>query len=205
MVPILLAAGAMVNSTGTPDGPHYFPPLWLLCDAPLPVLQLLLDNGADAAWEHDGVSIVEFLRQHRMGSRDLDCNVDLLAWHGARVPKGEEAIMLWQAPVWESWTGGEGQLEDKVPEEVIERTPRGEIVEVYTEYHGWEFVINGTWDQWGPTWRDQELDAGCMCPVCPLWKTGGYRAVRAMVGWGAAGLGYARLYQPPVVSQEVES
>lgn len=182
IVAFLLAAGAIVNSTGPPDSPHYFPPLWTLCDAPLPVLRLLLATGADTAWEHEGCSIIQFMREHRPGSRDLDDNVDLLVQHGARVPTGEEAIMLGQAPVRESGTeGGEVQLEEHGLVEVVDRPPRTDTLQVHTSHHGWDFVGSSTWDEWGLTWRNQELDPGCMCPTCPLETTGGYRAVRAQV------------------------
>lgn len=63
-----------MNSTGPPDSPHYFPPLWTLCDAPLPVLHLLVD----AAWEHDGESIVEHLLQNHVSSRGIEVTADLL-------------------------------------------------------------------------------------------------------------------------------
>lgn len=114
VVALLLAAGAAVNSTGSPDSPGYYPPLWNLCSAPVSVLRLLLDAGADAAWEHGGVSIVAHLQLTRGTWDDIEGIIDLLVWHGSRPQRGEEAIALWQAPVWEIWTMGEGT-------EVVER------------------------------------------------------------------------------------
>lgn len=198
IVTLLLAAGAIVNSSGLPDSPHYFPPLWKLCGAPLPVLLVLLAAGADAAWEHAGQSVVGHLLENRGSSRGVDRRVYLLTGHGARVPK-REGILLWQAPVWELWTGGGGELEEQVPAEVVARAPRANTVEVRIEYHGWEMVVDGAWDEWGPLWRRPELEPGCMCPVRPLATTGGYRAARALVGWVPIWWGYGLLYQTPVV------
>lgn len=183
IVSLLLSAGATVNSTGGPDSPNYYPPLWTICDAPLPVLQVLLDAGADATWEHAGLSIVEHLLQNYESGLDVDANVDLLAWHGSRLPKGEEGISLWQAPVWESWTtGGEStEVVEQVTAEVVERVPRSDTVQVHNDYHGWDLVLTGSWDDWGPMCDQPGWDRGCMCPECPLWKTGGYCAVREVV------------------------
>lgn len=179
VVTLLLASGATVNSTGLPENRNYYPPLWTICDAPLPVLQLLLDAGADAAWEDAGVSIVEHLLQTSRARPHMESNLDLLAWHGSRLPR-EETIVLWQAPVWESWTAG-GERRDVVSTGVLERVPRIERVQVHTEYHEWVLVVSGTWD-WGPLmWGQVELNAGCMCPKCPLWKTGGYYEVRTVI------------------------
>lgn len=184
----LLAAGATVNSTGGPDDPDYYPPLWTICDAPLPVLQLLLDAGADAAWEHAGLSIVAHLIQTHGTRPDVDAYIDLLAWHGSRLPKGEEAIALWQAPVWESWTAG-GQIEVDVEQAttelmvaaaVVEQVRRIDRVSVHRDENGWELVVSGNWDEWGPMSLEQGLNWGCVCPECPLWKTGGNSVVRAV-------------------------
>lgn len=171
---LLLADGATVDNTDS----DYFPALWNLCEAPLPVLRLLLAAGADAAWEHDGVSIIEHLLQNHEGSRDIDGNVDLLARHGARIPKGEEGILLWQAPVWEWWTGGGCEPEEQISAEVVEWVPSGKVY-AQRVYEGWmTTVMSGTWDQWGTMWRRPGLEPGCMCPICPLETTGGYREVR---------------------------
>lgn len=120
IVKLLLSAGANVNSSGPRDSPNYYPPLWTIGDAPLPVLQVLLDAGADATWEHEGVSLVERVLQTYRSWQDVDGNVDLLARHGARMPEGEEAIALWQAPVWESWTGGESsEVVERATEQIV--------------------------------------------------------------------------------------
>ncbi|KAL0631763.1 hypothetical protein Q9L58_009371 [Maublancomyces gigas] len=147
---LLLSAGATLNSTGAPGSTEYYPPLSTICDAPRAVLQVLLDAGTDACWEHVGLSVVERLLRTYTTWVDVDANVDLLAWHGARVPKGEEAIALWQAPVWENWTGGASDTALQRATEVEERAPRGNSVQVYNEYHGWHLVVLGSWDEWGP-------------------------------------------------------
>lgn len=85
----LLAAGAAVNSTGSPESPGYYPPLWNLCSVPVSVLRLLLDAGADAAWEYGGVSIVAHLQLTSGTWEDIKGNIDLLVWHGSRPQKGD--------------------------------------------------------------------------------------------------------------------
>lgn len=177
---LLLSAGATVNSSGAPGSTGYYPPLWTICDAPRAVLQVLLDAGADASWEHGGLSLVERLLRTYTTWVDVDANVDLLAWHGARVPKGEEAIALWQAPVWENWTGGDSDTVVQRATELQERAPRGNSVQVYNEYHGWHLVVFGSWDEWGPMCAKPELERGCLCPLCPASRTGGYCEVRPL-------------------------
>ncbi|KAL0631920.1 hypothetical protein Q9L58_009205 [Maublancomyces gigas] len=97
----------------------------------------LLDAGADATWEHEGVSLVERVLQTDRSWQDVDGNVDLLARHGARVPKGEEAIALWQAPVWERWTGGgSSEVVERAMEQVVGPLPRADTVLVHNDYRG---------------------------------------------------------------------
>lgn len=178
IVTLLLANGATVNSTGQPDSPPYYPPLWTLCGAPPEVLQVLLHAGADATWEHEGTSIVAHLLQARS---DADCNADLLTRHGSQ---GEEAISLWQAPVWETWTEAAGGA-DVVDRVMVGREPRLDLVDVHLDHHGLDLVMSGFWYEWGPMCQLALGDTGCMCPMCPVARTGGYRTVREVVGDGA--------------------
>lgn len=174
VVGLLLAAGAAVNSTGGPGSPGYYPPLWTICGAPVPVLQILLDAGADAGWEHDGMSIVTHLQLTSGTWPDISGSIDLLARYGSQLRKGEEAIALWQAPVWESWTAGESA-------EVVKRVLQTERMKMPKEYRGWVPTVGGRSHSWGRKAVRGGLNEGCMCPQCPLEKTGGYRAVRALV------------------------
>lgn len=93
VVSMLIASGAKVNSASGVDD---YPPLWRMCRAPSAVLQKLLEAGADATWEHDGMSIAEYLWWH---TPESDVMLDLFSRHGARMPMGEHGMMLWRAPV----------------------------------------------------------------------------------------------------------
>lgn len=166
VITMLIASGAKVN---TASGVNYYPPLWRMCRAPLAVLQKLLDAGADARWEHNGVSIAEYLRSH---TPESDVTLDLLSRYGARMPKGEEGIMLWQAPVWESWTAqGEGEPVEMFVEPVGGRA----------EYRGWVTSIYGNERGWMRKSVCQQDNGSCGCPECPGWKPFTYRMVEFTV------------------------
>lgn len=161
---ILLAAGADVNCTGDANSPGHYPALWALSNAPAEVLQTLLDAGADATWVGpDGKSIAEdLLDQWRVVWSDVDVNIDLLARHGSRLPKGEQAIALWQAPIWEIWTGdgGESGIVDQLKTRRIHPGRR--------EYRGWMAAAQ---ERRGENLRIPG-NPGCKCPDCPAEKTG---------------------------------
>lgn len=184
VVALILAAGALVNSVGLHGNPDYFPPLWTLCRAPVSVLKLLLEAGADPTWEHDGETIVRHLLQDCRSTLDLEGNIDMLELHGAQVPKRMAGILLSQAPVWELWTGGDDELVECSHEQAaVDQVLSSNVLQVWIDYHGWELPTEGSWDEWGPRWRHPDLPPGCMCPKCPLPTTGGYRTVRPLAGW----------------------
>lgn len=180
----------MVNSSGPPGNPDYFPPLWTLCRASLAVLDELLTAGADATWTHNGESIIAHLVQTHQSSDDVDWNVNLLSWHRAEIPT---EIQLCQAPVWEAWT--EGVLEE--PSVLPERAPRIDVCQVEMAYDGFMVQRDDTWDEWGPIAAHPELDHGCGCPVCGLRTTRGYRAVREMEQDGFVPIWGYGLFAPP--------
>lgn len=173
MVTMLLAAGARVNSVGDSSSADYYPPLWTMCRAPTPVLQKLLDAGADATWEHNGVSIAAHLNSFG-SSRESETTLDLLSRYGSRMPERKKAISLHQAPVWEIWTsqGGSEVVWDQVDE----------CTTVSNEYRGWLPRFRG--NEWG--WMRKSVctlqPVRCECPECPATWDAPYRMVMFKTG-----------------------
>lgn len=62
----------------------------------------------------------------------------------------------------------------------VPQAPSRDIVKIHFHYHGWELLDNGSWDDWGPWCGRLESERGCMCPVCPPARTGGFCEVRAV-------------------------
>lgn len=162
---LLLAAGADVNDAGDANNPSHNPPLRALNNAPVEVLQVLLDAGADATYEGpDGKSIAEDLLENWIEWPSVDVNVDLLARYGSRLPRDAQAIALWQAPVWEAWTEGDERSTNLMTDWIIRPGAR--------EYRGWTHARNfisqkpreGQIDITVPGYR------GCKCPDCPAGK-----------------------------------
>lgn len=166
VVTMLIASGARVN---TGSGVNYYPPLWRMCRGPPAVLQTLLEAGADATWERDGVSIAEYLWSH---TPESDVTLDLLSRYGARMPKGEEGIMLWQAPVWESWTA-QGEVQ---PVEMHVQLDVGRA-----EYRGWVPWLYGNERGWMRGSVCEKGNGACGCPECPGVTPATYRMVEFTV------------------------
>lgn len=81
---LVIAAGAPLNSTGEHNDPGYYPPLWVCWQAPLPVLQVLIDAGADPTWRaRHGDSVVQNMRRRSVGTPELEEKIALLVRHGA--------------------------------------------------------------------------------------------------------------------------
>lgn len=167
---LLLAAGADANSTGDTNNPTHYPPLRALSNAPIEVLQTLLDAGADATWEGpDGKSIVEDLSEQWRGWPGVDINIDLLARHGSRLPRGEQAIALWQAPVWEVWT--EADEEGASAGDWFGEPPKYPGTR---EYRGWIPAPNVAARELRGVHMGIRVSGipGCKCPDCPPEKSG---------------------------------
>lgn len=163
VVSMLIASGAKVNSA---SGVDYYPPLWRMCRAPPAVLQKLLEAGANATWEHDGISIAEYLWSH---TPESDVTLDLLSRHGARMPTGEDGIMLWQAPV----RMGQGEAE---PVEVHAQPDARRA-----EYRGWVPRIYDNERGWMRGSVCGKESGACGCPECPGVTPATYRMIEFTV------------------------
>lgn len=186
---LLLAAGADANGTGDTNNPTHYPPLRALSNAPIEVLQTLLDAGADATWEgSDGKSIVEDLFEQWRGWPGVDLNIDLLARYGSRLPRGEQAIALWQAPVWEVWTEA-----DEQGASAGDRFGEPSMFPGSREYRGWIPAPNIAARELRGVHMGIRVPGspGCKCPDCPPEKSGRTRdsnVPRRQLpgGWGVA-------------------
>lgn len=81
---LAIAAGASVNSTGAHNDPEYYPLLWVCWRAPVAVLQVLLDAGADATWRaRHGDSVVQNMRRRTVATVETEEKIALLVRYGA--------------------------------------------------------------------------------------------------------------------------
>lgn len=81
---LLIAAGAVVNSTGAHNDIAYYPPLWKFYDTSIRVLQVLLDAGADAGWvDARGASVLQNMRKRSVETEVLEEKIALLVRYGA--------------------------------------------------------------------------------------------------------------------------
>lgn len=79
-----IAAGVRLNSDGDRNSGFFYPALWSCWDAAIDVVQLLLEEGADAAWRSpNGVSIVQNMRQRAGAALGLEEKIALLVRYGA--------------------------------------------------------------------------------------------------------------------------
>lgn len=144
---MMIAAGAPVNSTGADHTRGYYPPLWSCWNSSIPVLQVLLDAGADATWRcRNDISIVQNMRQRSGHLPELEEKIALLMRYGA-----VDEPALWQV--------------------VDHRRPARRLQN--REYRGW---IPGSTERpvdWVKNWALAERNGGCGCLSCPLQVTGG--------------------------------
>lgn len=81
---LILTAGAAVNSTGDQNSDFFYPALWSCWHGTIDVVQLLLDEGADAAWRApSGVSVVQNMRQRARTHEGVEEKIALLVRYGA--------------------------------------------------------------------------------------------------------------------------
>lgn len=152
-----IRAGAAVNSTGAYQSAGYYPPLWLFWDSSIAVMQVILDEGADATWRsRDGVSLVQRVRRKSPGAPEAEAKVALLVRHGA-----VDEPWLW--PVEEARWAWAWDPPYK-----------------HSEYRGWMPGSRESPVDWAQKWKLAERDAGCGCLSCPDHVAGG-RLGRALI------------------------
>ncbi|KAL0635405.1 hypothetical protein Q9L58_005613 [Maublancomyces gigas] len=136
---LVIAAGAPVNSTGVHNDPRYYPALWVCWQAPIAVLQVLLDAGADPTWRaRHGDSVVQNMRGRAVGTAELEEKVALLVRWGA-VDEGE---------CWRLVREG-GKRKREPPEK---------------EYRGWAPGSREVPVDWAREWLMMGTEEGCRCP-----------------------------------------
>lgn len=138
---MVIGAGASVNSANTYRSMGYFPVLYVCWYAPLAVLEVLLEAGANPTWrDHTNISIVQNMRAQSIPSPELEDKIALLIRYGA----------VDEQPTWQ----------------VIERgTRRGHWNAI--EYRGWKPDPVSLTD--GPVSGAvlAGLYGGCECLTCP--------------------------------------
>lgn len=135
---LLIAAGAPVNSTGEHNDPGYYPPLWVCWQAPVATLQVLLDAGADPAWEaRHGVTVVQNMRGRSVATVGLEEKIALLVRWGA-VDKGR---------CWRMYM--DGGKRRRYPSE--------------KEYRGWVPGSREVPVDWAQEWVLMGKEEGCWC------------------------------------------
>lgn len=81
---LVIAAGAIVNSTGMHNNVGYYPPLWVCWSCLITTLQVLLDAGADPTWHaRRGVSVARGVRGGAVDTPELQRKIELLVRYGA--------------------------------------------------------------------------------------------------------------------------
>lgn len=144
---MVVAAGAAVNSVGTYPARGFSAPLAVCWDAPLGVIQVLLEAGADASWrDQDGVSVVQNMRSRAPPGEETERKVGLLVQYGA-----VDEPPLWQ--VMQQWTP------------TGRSRPR--------EYRGWTDEPPYLNDGPLKSWVVAGLYGGCECLTCPVSVTRG--------------------------------
>lgn len=135
---LALHAGATVNSTGDLNDPGFYPPLWVCWEAPIAVLQLLLDAGGDPTWRaNHGDSIVQNMREKSVGRPKPEKKIPLLVRYGA-VDEGA----CWRTFRWKA------ESQKNPPEK---------------EYRGWAPSSRGLPVEWAQEWMMVEKKDGCGC------------------------------------------
>lgn len=135
---LTISAGAAVNSIGDRQHPQFFPPLWVYHTAPLAVLQVLLDAGADATWRSNrGVSVLQNMQRRAVDELDLEEKVALLVRYGA-VDEGSSRHVR-----------GAGGMQPGTPSEV--------------EHRGWVPCSDKVPIDWPREWEMAGSEQGCGC------------------------------------------
>lgn len=164
---MLVAAGAAVNSVGTYPARGFASPLWVCWDAPVGVLRVLLEAGADPTWrDQDGVSVVQNMRSRGPPGEEVERKITLLVEFGAVDEPASWYVMQQWTP-----TG--------------RRRPR--------EYRGWTDEPVDANDGPVASWVVAGLYGGCECLTCPLGVTRGAYSSRGYEarGGGTFGVGAA--------------
>lgn len=134
-------AGATVNSIGDHNHPEFYPPLWVCWRAPIAVLQLLLDAGADPTWHaRHGVSVAQNMRHRSINAPELEEKIALLVRYGA-VDKR----------TFQDTFGSGGRRQRHPPER---------------EYRGWVPGSSKVPVDWPREWVQAGREDGCECLSC---------------------------------------
>lgn len=149
VVRLAIAAGA---SVGEQNSRGYIPPLWRYCNAPIEVVQVLLDAGADPTWRDSrGVSVVQNMRGRAGAAVGVEEKIALLVRYGG---VDEPPISLLAAgPSLVRGFGPRGQQRRDAPA---------------MEYRGWVSGNSEAAVDWPMELVLAQRQGGCACLSCQI-------------------------------------